>query len=144
MSRPKKPSGTSMRELNAMTGTSPRQVYGWMRAGLLPHPTSSGRGVRYDAAFVERAVAIARLREEGLFFDEIRDRLEHELRKPRSGPEEPAASAPAASPVTPSAERWERLVLLPGLELSYRTDAGPVLRRLAAEIWKQYGAHPPG
>ncbi|MBK8256435.1 MAG: MerR family transcriptional regulator [Polyangiaceae bacterium] len=37
-------------------------------------------------------------------------------------------------------ERWERVVLLPGLELHVRADASGLVRRLAAEIHARYGA----
>ena len=135
MSRRKKLPGLTMQEMVAKTGTSKRKIYEWIRAGLLPPPTSSGRGVRYDDAFVERVMTIVRLRHEGLYCDQIRHHLE-------SAPPEPSEAAPSELPVAPSSERWERLMLLPGLELSYRTDGGSVLRRLAAEIWKQFGALP--
>jgi predicted DNA-binding transcriptional regulator AlpA len=135
MSRRKKLPGLTMHEMVAKTGTSRRKIYEWIHAGLLPKPTSSGRGVRYDDAFVERVMTIVRLRHEGLYRAEIRRHLE-------SAPPEPEEPTPSELPVAPSSERWERLVLLPGLELSYRTDGGPVLRRLAAEIWKQFGALP--
>jgi hypothetical protein len=38
------------------------------------------------------------------------------------------------------AERWERVVLLPGLELAVRDE--PVLRRIAQQICDHYGARP--
>ncbi|WP_437669111.1 hypothetical protein [Sorangium sp. So ce131] len=40
-------------------------------------------------------------------------------------------------------ERWDHVVLLPGLELHVRGDATAVVRRLATEIHARYGAHPP-
>lgn len=46
-------------------------------------------------------------------------------------PHQPAPSYPA--------ERWERVVLVPGLELHVRADAGELLRRLAEEIHTRYG-----
>ena len=133
MSRPKKLPGLTMDELNAKTGTGRHTIYGWIRAGFLPRPASSGRGVRYNDAFVERVTTIVHLRRQGLYFEQIRRHLADD-------PPRPAGPAASASPIAPSAERWEHLVLLPGLELSYRTDGGPVLRRLAAEIWRQFGA----
>jgi DNA-binding transcriptional MerR regulator len=122
-----------MAGLMAKTGMSNRTIYAWVRAGLLPRPTSTGRGVRYDDAFIERATTIRRLRREGLNFDQIRRRL-------ATPPAQPAPPAPPTAPAGLPSERWERLTLVPGLELSYRTDGGPVLRRLAAEIWQQFGA----
>ncbi|HEX2572079.1 MAG TPA: MerR family transcriptional regulator [Polyangia bacterium] len=133
MTRPKKLPGLTMQELHAKTGIGKHTIYGWIRAGLLPRPTSSGRGVRYDDAFVERVQTIAQLRGEGLHFGGIRHHLEDATSRSD-------APAPSASPAAPPSERWERIMLLPGLELCYRTDGGPVLRRLAGEIWKQFGA----
>lgn len=133
MSRRTKPTGLTMHELSAKTGALRHAIYGWMRAGLLPKPTSSGRGVRYDDAFVARAMTIAKLRREGLYIEGIRRYLADQ--SPTS--DEPG---PSASTTAPPSEHWEHLVLLPGLELSYRADGGPVLRRLAAEIWRQFGA----
>jgi DNA-binding transcriptional MerR regulator len=144
MTKPLNLQGLTMREVIAKTGASKRKIYGWIQAGLLPAPAKSGRGVRYDDAFVERVTTILRLRREHLSIDRIR----RHLATPPAKPVEPAPPPPAAAPVAPvaglPAEQWERLVLLPGLELSYRTDGGPGLRRLAAEIWRQFGASPAG
>ena len=75
---------------------------------------------------------------------------------PRAEPAAPAsASAPGAAasagsitapppPKPPSypCERWERIVLLPGLELSVQDQ--PALRRIAAEVYEHYGSKPRG
>ncbi|HEX2570139.1 MAG TPA: MerR family transcriptional regulator [Polyangia bacterium] len=147
MTKPLNLPGLKMEDVTARTGTSKRRIYGWIRAGLLPAPASSGRGVRYDEAYVERIMTIARLRYEGLSVAEVRRRLENpparqeEPAPPIPMPEAaPAGATPAAAPDGLPSERWERIVLLPGLEVSYRTDGGPVLHRLAAEIWRQFGA----
>lgn len=132
--------GLTMHELTARTGTSKRKIYGWIQAGLLPAPTRNGRGARYDDTFVERVMTIVRLRREHVSVDEIRRRLADSPAKPV----EAAPLLPVVAAVGLPAEQWERLVLLPGLELSYRTDGGPGLRRLAAEIWKQFAAAPTG
>lgn len=137
MTKPKNLPGLTMDELTAKTGISRRTIYGWVRADLLPTPTSSGPGVRYDDAFVERTTTIRRLRREGLNFDQIRRRL-------ATPPPQPEPPAPPAGPLGLPSEHWERLMLLPGLELFYRADGGPVLRRLAVEIWKQFGTSPTG
>lgn len=53
----------------------------------------------------------------------------------------PAAPVPAARPAAPAADEvgypsstWERVLLLPGLELCVRSDAGALVKRLAEEI----------
>lgn len=132
--------GLTMHELNARTGTSKRKIYDWIRSGLLPAPTRGGKGARYDDAFVERVMTILRLRHERVSVDEIRRRLTD----PPAKPVEAAPLIPVSAAGGLPSEQWERLVLLPGLELSYRTDGGPGLRRLAAEIWKQFGASTAG
>lgn len=51
--------------------------------------------------------------------------------------------APAAGATPYPAERWERIVLVPGLEIHVRADCGPLLQRLAREIHAQYGVGAP-
>lgn len=152
------PTGIPTRELTAKTGISASQLHRWVRAGLLPGHPSRGMGVRYDEAFVQRAITIAQLLREGLTLEEVQQHLEHAattslapapaLATAAAATDPAAASAPTSTRAQPGetapadypAERWERVVLLPGLELIVRTDAGPVLRRIAGEIWKQYGS----
>lgn len=122
--------GLSMRELTRRTGVGRASIYGWARAGLLPQP-GRGRGARYDEAFVARVERIRDLRREHHYLDAVAA----ELAKPLPAPVVPVP--PAVTPSVPS-EKWERLTLLPGLEVSYRADGGPVLRRLAEEIWTQF------
>ena len=136
MTKPKKLPGLTIYGLTEKTAIHRRTIYRWVRVGLLPKPTSRGRGVRYDAAFIERATTIRRLRREGLTLEQIRRQL--------APPAAPTSTATLPDPARLPSERWERLTLLPGLELSYRTDGGPVLQRLAVEIWKQFGALPAG
>ncbi|HEX2571718.1 MAG TPA: MerR family transcriptional regulator [Polyangia bacterium] len=142
MTKPKKLPGLTIYGLTEKTAIHRRTIYRWVRVGLLPKPTSRGRGVRYDAAFIERALTIRRLRREGHTLDQIRRQLAPPSSPPAAA--SPTSTAPPTDPTRLPSERWERLTLLPGLELSYRTDGGPVLQRLAAEIWKQFGAPPAG
>jgi hypothetical protein len=53
---------------------------------------------------------------------------------------EPRADAEPGGRAGYPAERWERVVLIPGLELFVNGAGGAILRRLAAEIYAQYGA----
>lgn len=129
MPRRKPPVGMTARELTEATGISAAQLHRWVAAGLLPRPRR-GRGARYDVAFVERAKTIDALLRDGMYLEDVREHLDR------------LAKAPPPTPAVPDlpSDRLERLVLIPGLELTFRADAGPVLRRMAAEIWKQFGS----
>lgn len=126
----KRPRGLSMSQLMHTTGVGRSAIYGWSRAGLLP-PLRRGRGARYDEAFVARVERIRDLRREHRYLDELAEALD---KSPSPAPAVP----PGTDAPTVPAEKWERLTLLAGLEVSYRADGGPVLRRLAEEIWRQY------
>lgn len=143
-------------ELARAGGVTPRAVRLYVTRDLLPAPVFRGRSTTYNEDHLVRLRAIARLRvDEGLQLDAIRSRLAvlspDDLAAlgappPLAGP--PAApllgeDRPAGDPLPGGAERWDRLALLPGLELHVRGDATAVVRRLAAEIHARYGALPP-
>lgn len=48
------------------------------------------------------------------------------------------STARAPSAATYPSARWEHIVLLPGLELRVKSDGGPLLRRVAQEIYDHY------
>lgn len=125
-----------MAQLTAQTGVGRAAIYNWVREGLLPRPGRRGRGARYDAAFVARVERIRDLREKNRLHTAIRHALATE--PPPLPPVAPAVPPDTSPPTSIAAEKWERLTLLPGLEVSYRADGGPVLRRLAEEIWRQF------
>jgi len=60
-----------------------------------------------------------------------------------SSPATFAASTPASDAVPAGGIPWERFDLLPGLELHLRSDAAPIIRRIAAEIRAHYGSSNP-
>lgn len=131
-------------ELAEATGAKPRSLRYWISLGLLPSPRLRGSRTTYGADHLAHARAVVRLREQGLGFGEIRRRLvkasSDELA--RLGAPHPVpldAPPPPPSPPTYPAERWERVVLMPGLELAVRADAAPVLRRIAQDIYSHYG-----
>jgi DNA-binding transcriptional MerR regulator len=99
-------------------------------------PPFRGPGTRYAQAHLDRLLAVQALRRQGLRLAAIKARLD-------APPPAPPAPAPRATPLA-GAEHWSRLVLLPGLELFVRADAGEVLERLAAEIRDRYGVVPSG
>ena len=149
--------GVTMAGLEERTGVGRRAVHGWMHAGLLPRPALRGLGAIYDEPFIERVLQIRELRREGLKLREIPDELSRRAAKAKvakkladaaaqeaaaqatTAAAGPKATTPQGAPGMGAVQAWERVVLVPGLELSYRTDAGEVLRRLVEEIWTRYG-----
>jgi DNA-binding transcriptional MerR regulator len=149
------PAGYLIGELAAIVGVTPRAIRFYVERGLLKAPVFGGNRTRYGEEHLLRIRAIQRLQaEEGLRLDAIRQRLAKlspaELTalappEPAAGPPEPGAGGGAqAAPAGPlvaagAADRWDRIALLPGLELHVRSDATPLVLRLAAEIQAKYG-----
>lgn len=147
-----------MSDLVAATGATPRAVRFYVERGLLPKAEGRGTGLIYTEEHVLRLRAVRHFRAQRLTVAQIRDRLARlspaELARLGAPPSPPGASPPATlgpgtSRTTPAAgaadaarswcaERWERVALLPGLELHVRADAGPLIRRLAEEIQSRY------
>jgi DNA-binding transcriptional MerR regulator len=132
-------------DLARATGLTPRAVRYHAERGLLPSAPFRGSSTTYGEEHLLQLKAVHRLRrEERLGLDAIRARLATLSRaeiKALAQPPRPAApAAPAAEPPPAGAERWDRIALLPGMELHLRSDASPLLRRLAREIQAQYGA----
>ncbi|MEO5727502.1 MAG: MerR family transcriptional regulator [Byssovorax sp.] len=114
------------------TGVTPRTVRHWTARGLLEPPPFQAAATRYGQGHLARIHAIQQLREQGLRLDAIRARLE--------APPAPTAATPARPPPPKyPAERWERIVLVPGVELHVNAAGGPMLRRMAEEIFAAYG-----
>jgi DNA-binding transcriptional MerR regulator len=133
-------------EVAAAAGVAPRTIRHWVRERLLPAPPFRGAATTYDRERFVRARAIARWRAQGLRLRAIRQRLAatplaelERLVAPTPSPDAPRVPPP---PPTYPAEAWERVVLLPGLELHVRPDASLALRRIAQDIYTHYG--PPG
>jgi DNA-binding transcriptional MerR regulator len=148
-----------MSDLVAATGATPRAVRFYVERGLLPKAEGRGTGLIYTEEHVLRLRAVRHFRAQRLTVAQIRARLASlspaELARlgappSPSGASPPATSGTATSKTQPApsssgdaarswpAERWERLALLPGLELHVRADAGPLVRRLAEEIQSRY------
>src|SRR5262249_48930812 len=106
-----------------------------------------GRSTTYDEAFLLRARAIRALRAQRLGVKEIKRRTlgasTAELRAMADGATADEAHRVAGSalpaPASYPADTWERVVLLPGLELLVKSGGTPVLRRIAQEIYTNYG-----
>ncbi|MCC6554843.1 MAG: MerR family transcriptional regulator [Polyangiaceae bacterium] len=140
-------------DLAEAVGMTPRGVRYYLKRGILPAVEFRGGSTRYGDEHLARLRAIVRLRtEERLRLTAIKARLAKlspsEIAALAAGTEGGAAGAAvsppprAASSPAPVAggEVWERIALLPGLELHVRRDAAPVVRRFAAEVRSQCAA----
>lgn len=129
---PSPPESYTIDQIAEATGLTPRTVRHWTARGLLEPPPFRAAATRYGRDHFERLRAIKQLREQGIRLDAIRARLD----APR-----PAAAEAPARPKAPKypAERWERIVLVPGVELHVNAAGGPMLRRMAEEIFAHYG-----
>jgi DNA-binding transcriptional MerR regulator len=138
------PVALSLTELAERVGLTPRGVRAWVAAGVLPRPALHGSATTYGPEHLVRARAAIALRKKGARLGEIARWLA------KASPEELATLAPpparvvdAPPPPPPAptfvADRWDRVQLLPGLELAVRADAPEVVRRIAADIVAHYG-----
>jgi DNA-binding transcriptional MerR regulator len=133
-------------------GCTLRRTRYYLEAGLLPPARKRGPGARYDEAFVHRLMAIEALRAKRMLLEPIRQLLAKSspekirdlagIRPPAPPPavvvkEEPKPKPPA--PITYKSERWERIVLVPGLSLVVESDSAG-LRRLAQQIVDAFGS----
>ncbi len=153
----------SPRQIASAAGVSLRTISVWRRSGLLATVPNRGPATRYSEAERARVIEIQRLRRGGLMLHEIRQRfadLEAQkaaaVQKAAPPPEtkppapEPTTSGPAGPPATAGAgpiapattscpgEAWQRVALLPGLELHVHAGGGPLVERIAREIWDRY------
>ena len=137
----------AIRELQALTGVQPRTLRHWIRSKLLPKPFGRGRAARYGESHVLRARVIQRLRTERLSLRAIQARIgslsEEQLRALVPAEPRPTLAdgkpAPTPAPTYPSV-LWEVIALTDGLVLMVNSTRGPAVRRLAAEIYRYYGA----
>lgn len=149
-------------ELARLTGVKPRTIRLYVELRLLPRPKFRGVATEYGREHLLKLLAIQRFKRdagrERIPIPTIQARLAAlsaadlaAFAPPEAAPEarppEPSrAEMPlAASPTITSAplstaERWERVVLMRGLELHVAAEASPLLRRLAAEIVERYSA----
>ena len=121
-------------QIGQATGLTSRTIRHWTARGLLEPPPFHAAATRYGRDHLARLRAVQQLREQGLLLDQIRARLDA---APAPAPE-PETSRRAPPPKYP-AERWERIVLVPGVELHVNAAGGPMLRRMAEEIFAAYG-----
>jgi DNA-binding transcriptional MerR regulator len=144
-----------MQDLMKATGLTRRVIRFYVHRELLPPADGRGTGPVYDEEHLIRLRAVRRLRAERLNVAQIKARLAKlspaEIAQlgavpgavggPGGGPADAAGlSGPSTTGHFPGAERWERIVLLPGMELHVRADAGPLVQRTAEEIRSRYSA----
>ncbi|HVY48379.1 MAG TPA: helix-turn-helix domain-containing protein [Minicystis sp.] len=150
-------------ELAREADVTPRTVRYYVQRGLLPPPDFRGSQTTYGPAHLLRLRIVKRLQQEHVPLDEIAARLAgagidqlerllsdahstHRVSSHAGSPYRQAPIvAPAAGPVPAPpgrAEAWERVELLPGVELHVRADASPLARRVAREILSSYGPGP--
>ena len=131
-----------------------RRVRLYVEEKLLPPPLARGNGRVYTEQHLVKLRAIRALRQKGMFLKDIQTRLRSASMEELAaiGGEAPASTEPGAaatgeataSGATEEAaarslgQRWQRIELLPGMELHVRADAGPLLARLAQEIHARY------
>lgn len=115
--QPEETARFTLGELVEASGVNERTIRYYIAEGLAPPALGRGRASYYTPAHLQRIELIARLRDERLSIDEIRERLS-------------AVDAPAKTP----GDVWERHELRPGLELHVRTDVPPSVNALAREI----------
>jgi DNA-binding transcriptional MerR regulator len=138
--------GYTIGEIAEEAGVSERTIRYWYKQGLFVPPPFAGPGTRYLREHRLRILSIQKLREEGLKLPQIRRQLAAmSLGEMEAllAPPPPAVRAPPPEP-TYAAERWERIVLVPGLELFVSGSGGPILRRMAQQIVDHFGSARPG
>jgi DNA-binding transcriptional MerR regulator len=159
--KPALPVGLTVQELALRTHTTPRGIRFYVASGLIDPPQLRGRHTRYSELQAQTIELVQKLqREEGLALEAIRERIVKltpaEISAmvrpspppapppPTPLPEPPSPPVPVALP-PPVAEAkplarpsWERLEILPGLEIHVRSDASPHVRSTLREIERQF------
>ncbi len=151
-----------IQDLMKATGLTRRVIRFYVQRELLPPAEGRGPGTNYGEEHLVRLRAVRRLRAERLNVAQIRARLAKlspaeiaQLGAPGAGEggspgargaltSGPAGRAGQPTGHFPGAECWERIALLPGLELHFRSDAGPLVLRTADEIRSRYSVAPLG
>ena len=113
-------------DLARLGGVTRRTIRYYIQEGLLPAPLGLGRGRHYGPGHLAQLMAVKALQERGFSLDEVRRELEAvPLRSPAShavsfwdaagsSAEAPSALPPAS---TKQASAWQRLEVVPGVEL---------------------------
>lgn len=101
------------RRLNAMTEG---ELESWLRSGPIPAAASTALGITGTALSIQSPSA------------------------PLSVPSSTLATASRSAPGRSSLEQWQRIALLPGLDLMLRSDANEAARVVAQRIVEEYAS----
>ena len=116
MSSPQRTYGIA--ELATRGGVSRRTIRYYVRRGLLPAPTGTGRGNHYTDEHVDALIRIRELQESGVTLAEIQQRLQRERHDTAHNPAPPGPpDHPRRPPAVPATEQWTRIVVKRGIEL---------------------------
>jgi len=135
----------NVQQILTLSGVPIRSLRYWIRLKLVPKPIGRGRGARYDDRHLNRVRVILALRSKRLSLDAIRaqlaSRTDEEIAQmvpPAPRPTSPdGAPLPPPPPSYPHAT-WEMVELMEGLYLLVIPERGPVLRRVADDIYRNY------
>ncbi len=147
--------GWLLPELARLVGVPPRTIRYYREKDLIPSPAFFGTATRYQRPALLRVLAIQRMqRDDHLSLVAIKRRLAHlsaeeieayALEKLTSGPaatalgvaRPPPTIATLGEPEVPryASERWDIVHLLPGLSLFVQSNASPLVKKLAQQIY---------
>jgi len=137
------------REFEEVTGVRSYTLRHWIRRKLLTKPVGKGRAARYLNHHVLQARAIQALRSQRLSLNKIKTRIavlsDEELFV--LAPPVTNTNGPVGVPEPPPApnypcKTWEVVPLTDGLLLMVIPSKGPIVQRIANEIYQHYGTKP--
>lgn len=142
-------------EVLRYAGIGPATLKSWHRLNVVPRPPFRGPATTYPRELFLRVLAAVTLRNGGLRPSAVRARLasmsaqdiaallgDEIAPPPAAVAAERVLARTAAAPAAPTlpTRAWERVTLVPGLEVWFDAQGPAALRRLAAEIYRQYGS----
>lgn len=129
-------------ELASALGVVRGTIFRYVRKGLLPKPVARNK---YTEAHLERGRAIREILDAHLSYeDALKDLVRRDEQAAAAKEEQARESKALDRPFSTSLgfEHWQRVKLLPGLELSIAADASPLVRRTAEEVVRYFGVAP--
>ncbi len=153
--------GWTIAELEQLSGVTRRTIADYVRRGLLSAPEFRGTATRYQRHHLLRLLAVRLLRRDGVsrlarIFRQLQAMGDQQVEsfvlsrplptatlralgatQPSTNPSGKPPATSTATEAAPVAETWQRAVLMPGLELTWRREAGPLVERLAQRFTAQ-------